>query len=228
MLVMKEGKALYRRCRVGNCFYKIRNKAKKGKDQWNRGDLQLDLQTFWDCLNYWSHNKLSSEFFKKRETVQVFTSWCCPRRQRSLRLRSSPGFDPFSPAQEGAGRFCRSGRSSSTNQESWDSRRCSSSRRPWTSGWSWCCCHTYTGSADRPRHTCGRSCSRTRGQRRSRWDGRCSRRWMWRWAYLPTDVPETIRVSSPQVTILLLWNNFLKILSLFWGGGFRFLSLVAP
>ena len=71
MLVMKEGKALYRRCRVGNCFYKIRNKAKKGKDQWNRGDLQLDLQTFWDCLNYWSHNKLSSEFCKKRETFQV-------------------------------------------------------------------------------------------------------------------------------------------------------------
>ena len=29
MLVMKEGKALYRRCRVGNCFYKIRKKAKK-------------------------------------------------------------------------------------------------------------------------------------------------------------------------------------------------------
>ena len=71
MLVMNEGKALYRRCRVGNCFYKIRNKAKKGKDQWNRGDLQLDLQTFWDCLNYWSHNKLSSEFCKKRETFQV-------------------------------------------------------------------------------------------------------------------------------------------------------------
>ena len=74
MLVMKEGKALYRRCRVGNCFYKIRNKAKKGKVPWNRGDLQFDLQIFWDCLNYWSHNKLSSEFCKKRETVQASLS----------------------------------------------------------------------------------------------------------------------------------------------------------
>ena len=71
MLVMKEGKALYRRCWVGNCFYKIRNKAKKGKVQWKRGGLQFDLQIFWDCLNYWSHNKLSSEFCKKRETVQA-------------------------------------------------------------------------------------------------------------------------------------------------------------
>lgn len=31
MLVMKEGKALYRRCRVGNCFYKIRKRPRKGK-----------------------------------------------------------------------------------------------------------------------------------------------------------------------------------------------------
>ena len=119
----KRGKLCTEDVELEIVFYKIRKKAKKGKVQWNRGDLQFDLQTFWDCLNYWSHNKLSSEFFKKRETVQVFTSWCCPRRQRSLRLRSSPGFDPFSPSREGAGRFCRSGRSSSTcNKAIWKNR----------------------------------------------------------------------------------------------------------
>ena len=160
MLVMKEGKALYRRCRVGNCFYKIRNKAKKGKVQWNGGDLQFDMQIFWDCLNYWSHNKLSSEFCKKRETVQaslpdvvlvdeeVFVSVQVPASTPSLLLgRGRVGsvgqvvqvvpatrpWNNYMQIKEWGGK--------PTNQESWDSRRCSSSRRPWTSGWSWCCCH---------------------------------------------------------------------------------------
>ena len=176
MLVMKEGKALYRRCRVGNCFLQNQKKAKKGKVQWNRGDLQFDLQTFWDCLNYWSHNKLSSEFFKKRETVQaslpdvvlvdkeVFVSVQVPASTPSLLLGRGrvgsvgqvvqvvPATWPWKnnmQIKDWGGKL--------TNQESWDSRRCSSSRRPWTSGWSWCCCRTCTGSADRPRRTCGRS-----------------------------------------------------------------------
>ena len=174
MLVMKEGKALYRRCRVGNCFYKIRNKAKKGKDQWNRGDLQLDLQTFWDCLNYWSHNKLSSEFFKKRATVQaslsdvvlvdkeVFVSVQVPASTPSLllgrgRVGSVGQVVQVVPASMPWNMQIKQWGGKLTNQESWDSRRCSSSRRPWTSGWSWCCCRTCTGSSDRPRHTCGRS-----------------------------------------------------------------------
>ena len=44
-----------------------------------------------------------------------------------------------------------------TNQGSLDSPRCSSSRRPWTSGWSLCCFRTCTGSDDHLRRTCGRS-----------------------------------------------------------------------
>ena len=67
----KRGKLCTEDVELEIVFTKSEKRPRRGKFQWKRGDLQFDLQTFWDCLNYWSHNKLSSEFCKKRETFQA-------------------------------------------------------------------------------------------------------------------------------------------------------------